>query len=37
MNNPRLSNKKQEEEDKIKVELEVTWDHGKYWKLQIHF
>ena len=36
MNNPRLGQKQQEEEDKLKIELKVSCDHWKYWKSQIH-
>ena len=37
MENPRLSNKKQQQEDKLKGELEVACDRWKDWKLQIHW
>ena len=43
MNNPRLSNKQEEEqeeeqeEDKLKGELKVACDHWKYFKFQIHW
>ena len=44
MNNPklpkkntRLSEKEQEEEEKLKRELKVVCDHWKYWKFQIHW
>ena len=36
-NNPRLIKNDQEEKEKLKVQLKVVCDHGKYWKLQINW
>ena len=36
MNNMKLSNKQQQEENNLQVELKVACDHWKYWKSQIH-
>ena len=35
-NNPMLSNKDQEQEEKMRGPLKVACDHWKYWKFQIH-
>ena len=36
MKNTSVSNKKQQEEEKLKGKFKVAFDRWKYWKFQIH-